>query len=509
MALLFNLFFFTMKADAAVRPEGESKVKVSASVVPDTLMGPGDVNVKISVDNSGGENDISEVKLYDDQGDRTTISSVIKKGEKASKEFSYSVSEDQLGGSIHFTVTWIEQDTPREAAVSVKVKKITPEPKVSFSRTVDKPTVSKGQKVKLTYTVKNTGNVDLTNVAVKEPELGTVKEIGKLAAGEEQKFSVSHTINGDFVTEPTLTCTGGGQQLSKRLEAITVTVANPSMKVELKADKEEVDAGDAVTLTCVLKNTGNMDFTNITIKDDNLGTVKKLDKLAVGATYVVTKQVTIDTTQSFVFHVTAEDAVGKTVKLDSNRLTIDVAEEEVEEEINMAIRVTSNVTQLKEPGKVEVDIVVSNNGTAAVKDMKIVEDTLGEIAGMDIMEPGDKLFKESIDVSQTTTFNFKVLVEDAQGRTREVAGTSLDITVGESTMDEAAGDSSLEEDTPETSEEAADQPAKSDRLPVLLTLLGVIIFLIVAAGVALVVLMIQERRSSGNSKHRKYRKYDI
>ena len=141
-------------------------------------------------------------------------------------------------------------------------------------------TVQSGEVVQFTYTVTNTGNVDLTNVTIVD-DLGNTIPIGDLAAGAV----ASSTANENITTTTTNTATATGTDPQSGTvsddDSATVTVIGPAMELTVVANPQTIYAGEAVNFTYTVQNTGDADLTNVTVVD-SLGTTTAPSNVAVG-----------------------------------------------------------------------------------------------------------------------------------------------------------------------------------------------------------------------------------
>jgi len=512
LALMILLLFFLQMGigTGTVLAAGPDDLEITASVNPSQLEGAGTVKVTMKLKNVTNEK-VTGVVVHDASGDNPPRSiGDINPGVAAETSFDYEVKANELNKDITFIVKW--DGNPQGTAAFVKVQKAkptpTPAPSVTFTRTVDKEIAAKNEEVTFTYTVENTGNVDVQSVKIEDKALGgNIGWVDNLAVGNTKTFTRKIKMSKDLTSKPSLSYTAGGNSYSGELDPLTVKLAKVSMSVELKADKDKVKVGERVTLTCTLKNTGNIDFTDLDVSDDILGELLKDKTLAVGKTSVITKVVTIDKEQTFTFRVKAKDALGNSFSQNSKPVTISTALSAGQ--IRLGIQVSPNVTELKEAGTVDFDIVVTNHGEEPLKDVVVEEESLGEVGRIEQLEMGDKLIKKTVEVEETTVFVFKVKTRDAMGNEVVEESEPVEITVAESTPAPDETEEATEEPEATASPDVEESKGNNvaDRMSVLFTILGIIGFLIVASGIALVILVIQEKKSKAKAKGRNRRRY--
>ena len=153
--------------------------------------------------------------------------------------------------------------------------------------TIDKQTTTAsyaevGDVIDYTFVVTNTGNVPLSNVTVNDKKLDAPATCNPttLAPNASVTCTGQHTVTqadldaGEVTNVATATGTPpGGDPTTSPEDEVTVPgpAPEPGLTIEKTADVEEVSAvGDVITYTFVVKNTGNVTLSSITINDDKL-----------------------------------------------------------------------------------------------------------------------------------------------------------------------------------------------------------------------------------------------
>ncbi len=157
---------------------------------------------------------------------------------------------------------------------------VPPQPGVDIVVTADPVTVSEADTVvTYTYIVANTGRVDLRGIAVSDDLLGgIVLDDTTLSSGESTSGTASYTVTqadidsgADIVNTATVTTdqgvTGSG--------SATVTIAQQAdVQITVTADPTTIsEAGDVITYTYTVSNTGKVTLTGVTVTDSRLGNV--------------------------------------------------------------------------------------------------------------------------------------------------------------------------------------------------------------------------------------------
>ncbi|MCL7392233.1 MAG: hypothetical protein LZ162_01145 [Thaumarchaeota archaeon] len=129
--------------------------------------------------------------------------------------------------------------------------------------------------ISYTITVKNTGDTPLYDVTVSDDVLG-FSWTGVLDVGEEETFTVYYTIpspSGDV----TNTVTASGEDILHLAvtdtASWTVDVLHPAITIDKSADKDTAYAGETITYTIIVTNTGDTPLYDVSVTDTLLGTI--------------------------------------------------------------------------------------------------------------------------------------------------------------------------------------------------------------------------------------------
>ncbi len=221
------------------------------------------------------------------------------------------------------------------------------------------------------------------------------------------------------------------------MESATVKYGEVNLTASLKADKKGGAPGDTVKLTLTLKNSGNLDFTNITVTDAELGTVFSGETLKAGETRNLEKELTITTTQELQFTVTADETTGKGVETATGRVKI--IGMDPTQQIVLSLDASADREMVyKIPGTVRFTITVHNDSAVEVKNItvKAIDTTLYTIES--IPAGGDFTFVRDADanIPEDTgkgTFQFTATCRDQLDQTLTFTSNPVVITYAEPT----------------------------------------------------------------------------
>ena len=250
--------------------------------------------------------------------------------------------------------------------------------------------------------VKNTGNVTLKEVTINDEKLNIKdrKESGTLAPGAEttiqlgsytvtqadvdkqEKIYNTVTVNGTDGTDP-------GTDVVEKTEAVKVTKTSSLEKATGNTVEGKAEVNDTVDYAVIVKNTGNVTLTEVTINDDKLGIKDRKESvtLAPGAettiqlgSYTVT-QADVDAQEKIYNTVTVNgtkgtdpgtDVVKATPAINIIKKVAAVKDAESEEFVTVEENTTVNV---KEGDTVKYKLTVENTENVTLTNV-VVTDTL-------------------------------------------------------------------------------------------------------------------------------------
>ena len=308
----------TMTADATVNTEAKNghltinKETTSTAAAEDGKYALGEtISYKITVLNDGNLT-ITDITVEDELTEETwTIASLAP---NASEEFetSYTVTEaDILAGKVVNEATGEgtspDPDKPDVPVTPGTTKDDPEDPKGHI--TITKETTSEpanGEKYALdeeiTYkiTVKNDGNLTITDIKVTDELTGDEWTLESLAPGKTQEYEAKHKVTEDDILagEVVNEATAEGTSPDPDKPDVPVTPGttkddpeDPKGHITITkettsepANGEKYALGEEITYKITVKNDGNLTITDITVEDELTGDKWNLDSLAPGAT---------------------------------------------------------------------------------------------------------------------------------------------------------------------------------------------------------------------------------
>lgn len=394
-------------------------ITTSSACVPNTLVEPGPVDVTIKVYNSGDTDMQSPMTLYDPNGEAVEnfVDVTLAAGQSQSWNGTWNVSQEEMAeGKLRFALRY-ELNAGGAAVqvnktIAVSIQQDAPAPSLTASYTVTPNPAQEGAEVTLTYTLSNTGNVDVTNVQITNEELTDERiNISRIETGERVTREFVYEMGDEAVTfKPKVTYRADGSDRVLTIGTMaqeTIEVAEGDLELELVGGENVVGAmpGDKATLTLTMRNTGNITYSNIQITDSVLGEIESGLELGPGEEKTVQREFTVQESADHAFTVTAVSSAGGEIEHTSNKVSVVALD--LERAVNLEVSAEAGQTVIREkPAVVAFAVTVRNIGEVDAQNVELYQgDTL--VATIDSIPAGEeaRVVKE-YSVSMEGTFQF-------------------------------------------------------------------------------------------------------
>ena len=437
------VFLIALLTAAAAAAAGDDPLKVSMELSNNKFSAPETINVSISISNVSDEKMPSEVTLYYPSGKQVEEfgAPVLESGVAKSWSGTWAVTQEELeAGKITFKIKYMVYDEnnelkPKTKNFSKKIIVTGGEPVLSVNRTITPMTAQKGQEITVTYEIANTGDSDVSGVTIKEnsgisTKSGTIEAI---PAGETGKYAFTATMGTkDLTSAATITYKAGGKSYTSRVDAATIKYGQVKLSANLKADKKGGAPGDTVKLTLTLKNTGTVDFTDVTVTDPALGTVFEGVTVPKGESVTLDRELTITESQELQFTVTGVNETGEPVETATGKVSV-IATDPTQQ-IALSVEAEADRSQVyKIPGTVKFTIRVHNESAVDVKDISIrAVNTV--VYTFDNIPAGEtRSVSRDMDISMPGTFQFAATVRDQLDQTLRFESNLIPVSYAEPT----------------------------------------------------------------------------
>ncbi|MEV6643422.1 hypothetical protein [Amycolatopsis sp. NPDC051371] len=242
-------------------------------------------------------------------------------------------------------------------------------PSLGMTKTADKPAYRAGDTATFTIKVTNTGDTGLSGLRVTDAKAPSCALAGALAPGESRTTTCTAKAPiADGVNTAAAAATDElGKQVTATADAPAPTIA-PAVEVTKTADPPVIHAGDAVTFSVAVKNTGDSPLAPLKVTDDTTTSCSRtLDGLAAGATRTYTCTANPSTTTTSHVTATGTDLAGQPVAATASA-TVTV--------ITPALTLTKDATPgiVRTGDPITFTITVTNAGDAPLTDVAVTDD---------------------------------------------------------------------------------------------------------------------------------------
>ncbi|WP_055736091.1 MULTISPECIES: DUF7507 domain-containing protein [Bacillaceae] len=339
----------------------EDDVAIEQALAPDLLLtktsdleivqAVGDVVMyTFEVENTGNVT-IANVSVDDPMlgGAIELEATTLAPGEKTNGIASYTVKQEDLNNESIVNIATVKGNGPDGSPVENEGEDTVPTkqtPAIGLIKAADRDNLVVGEDIVYTFTAQNVGNVTLFDVLLTDElkNLSTIQyltingevienadsitlEPGSVLVAEAIYTITQEDIDrGEVYNEATIVGESNlGERVTDKDEVTIYEDPNGSIVLTKTSDKETISqAGDEVTYTFTVENTGNVTLTDVNVNDPMLGGEIELEKttLAPGETttgsviYVVTEADLNHRTLDNIAYVVGHTPDGKIVKDD-------------------------------------------------------------------------------------------------------------------------------------------------------------------------------------------------
>ena len=334
-----------------------------------------EITYTITVTNTGNTI-LKDLTVRDDMLGIDKVISEIKINGTNVISAQYTVTQDDIdkGGVIKNIVTVGDKETERDVNVEQN-------PGYTAVKTADKEKVTTaGEEIIYTITVTNTGNTTLKDIAVKDDMAGINTKIDTIEVGKSASVTGTYTVKQSDIDK-------GGKIHNvatvgdKSPEKDVPVEQNSSYTAVKTADKEKVTAaGEIITYTITVTNTGNTTLKDIAVKDDMAGINTKIDTIEVGKSASVTGTYTVkqsDIDKGGKIHNVAtvgDKSPEKDVPVEQNPcILVNKDATAVKAKDAEGFTDITETTKVRPDDVIEYTIVVTNTGNTTLEDIKITD----------------------------------------------------------------------------------------------------------------------------------------
>ena len=410
-------------------------LEIKATVKPAELVAPGDITVTFSISNPS-DYDASNITLTSSDGLHSEPLGQIAAGGSQVFTRTYTVSQEELdAGEITFIVSHdgiASDDAPVNYTVTAQITKSVAQPDAEVTRQISSLEVVAGTTITVTYRVKNTGNVPLTQIRVRDSLGEYSRRVDTpLEPGETVVLSNRVTVTKSTASQTRVNYVAeavSDDTVTKELDDAKIAVVTEGLTATLALDRDSAASGDTVNGVLTISASG-VDFSGIDVTDDVYGTVlADALELKAGASITLTCSWPVREPSDYRVRVSGIAATGDEVEATTN--TAHVALTGGFTESALTISATAATPVISKSGGVRVTVAIENTGDAAARDVTLSEATIGEIRTFAFVPAGEVTYRDVIcEVSDDARFIFSATYADDSGQSVTVLSDPVEIKI--------------------------------------------------------------------------------
>ncbi len=417
-----------MLAFAACASADADPIRVSSLSEPQSVISEQDVSITIKVYNSSQTDMQEEITLFNPDGISVEKYSGLKGEQSVTYTGKWHVTKDQIDEGkikyyIQYTVDTGNGPTKTTRTVPVTIQTEEAAPQLTATYSVSPVSAREGQEVTLSYTLSNTGNVELRNIVVENEGVSKEKVTApSLSVGEKVTLTDKFTMGKkEVVSKPSVSYQAAESKKTLTISDMakkTITVAEDGLEISLKPKSEEkVYPGESAVLVVEMKNTGNSAYSGLEIKLSDGTVVDSGVEIKPGASYK--KETSFVTTQdtSITASASGTDANGEAVGVVSGEVAIKT--QDASRALVLSVKADAETDVIySEPAVIRFGVVVENIGQTDATTLTIEEagTTVAKIASLPAGESRTAVF--DVETSIAGKFQFVVKGKDADGNER-------------------------------------------------------------------------------------------
>jgi len=426
-----------MLAVCCVASADADPIRVSSLSEPQSVISEQDVSITIKVYNSSQTDMQEEITLFNPDGISVEKYSGLKGEQSVTYTGKWHVTKDQIEAGkikyyIQYTVDTGNGPTKTTRTIPVTIQTEEAAPQLTATYSVSPVSAREGQEVTLSYTLSNTGNVELRNIVVENEGVSKEKVTApSLSVGEKVTLTDTFTMGKkELVSKPSVSYQAAESKKTLTISDMarkTITVAEDGLEISLSVkNADKVYPGDAAALTVEMKNTGSGTYSGLAVKLSDGTVVDSGVELKPGASYKKEVAFTVKQDTAVTASASGTDANGEAVGVVSGEVNIKT--QDASRALILDIKADAEKDVIySEPAVVRFGVVVSNIGQTDATTLTIEQagTPVAKIASLPAGESRTVVF--DLETSIAGKFQFVVKGKDADGKERSYESNILQI----------------------------------------------------------------------------------
>ncbi len=281
--------------------------------------------------------------------------------------------------------------------------------------------------VTLYFTIVNSSDTDVKDVVLTSSDGLLSEPVGDIAAGETQRISRTHSVTAEELDEGGVSCILSHSDPDNPDALINCnvwvslrrSVIEPAAEFTRSLSCEHVTSGESVTVTYVIRNTGNTALTDVTVSDELGAYSGRVERLEIGESCTLVNRATVteETASHAEMTCSAEDSEDTlTQTLDDVNIYL------AEGELNCLLRAAWSASS---GDTADVVMLLSATGNVSYHDLRITDEFYGGVIadGLSVEADGDPVeVSVACPVRGTQGFCWRVTGTDDAGHEVNILG---------------------------------------------------------------------------------------
>lgn len=433
LAGLLAVFCALAAPAGAESAETASSLSIEFTVQPSVMVAPGDVTMTFVIENIT-DRPVRNVTLSSGDGQLSEPIGQIGPGETQTLMRPHTVTEAELeAGVIAYTVShdpMLAGEAKINYPLSAAIVRGEAEPEVDFTRQLSSDYVTRGGLVTVTYKLVNTGNVALSGLKLRDSLGDFTGRLEQLEVGESKTFISRVALSEAAESAPVLEyAVPSGESHTRALDPLPIDIANSGLDMTFTVGQAAFEDGTADAIL-FLTNTGNVDYTDVTVLDDVYGGViaDGLTLPSGSAPVEISHTYPLRGEGEYRWRVTGMSGAGET--LDLRTETQNLAGDTADPAVQINLQAAARTPRINRAGQVTFDFSIANEGNVMARDALLYEVERGEIRRLAVLPTGaPSQVSASYEVDGDAQFIFCLNYTDADGHQRTVSSAPIDVVI--------------------------------------------------------------------------------
>jgi len=347
-----------------------------------------------------------------------------------------NVADAQIGLPLVFMVSWNCGGEPYFINKEVIIDRAV-EPTITMTRSVSDVHARKGEKLTLTYTLKNESKFDMTEITLIDEQISDkpIRRNDTLRANDS--FVIEYTYEmgtGDVVSAPVVTYVVNGKTKTfSAVEPVTLSMVN----VQISLDVEQgTPSATGVPFTLTAKNNGNQKVTDLVVKDEQGNLINNSPfSLEPGDSQTLSCTVAPvmgDAVRNVSFSLMGTDDFGDPCSSETTAV-FPIYPFVDDSQIQVSIQGLLVSEWTAQTGTVGVKLLIQNNSSVTLTNAVLSETSLGTLQTYATLSNGQTIYEGELMIGSPRNLSFSLHAKDPAGTERLTAEHMLTVAYPETT----------------------------------------------------------------------------